>query len=275
MTAEAILSALGQVDEAYIEEAAPAARPIKKHRKVRWMAAAACLVVAVGIGAFLGSGVMIPEDVAHSSAPSDIAHDPTQEDIVLSDASRGVTVRYTGQAPTVSVNADLMPLTEEELFHYPLWERAAFRGTITGLSNIEIDFQNYKQYRAIALIRVDKVYLGDVPEGETVKVLLPSPVSLSGFWAEDSGTVSAMRTGMTGIFTPSVYDDDAYMGSNDGILMLKDLADYGLGDGERFAFLETEDGLVFARWAYRGAADAQSLDEIEDYVIRMIEKTYP
>ena len=91
MTAEAILSALGQVDERYIEEAAPAAIPGKKRRKMRWMPAAACLVVAIGIGVFLGSRSMIPEDAAHSptpsgpansSAPSDAVQDPTLGDIV-------------------------------------------------------------------------------------------------------------------------------------------------------------------------------------------------
>ena len=50
------------------------------------------------------------------------------------------------------------------------------------------------------------------------------------------------------------------------------MAGYGLADGERFLFLETETGLVFDREAYASIANAQSLEEVEAYVLRMLKE---
>ena len=49
-----------------------------------------------------------------------------------------------------------------------------------------------------------------------------------------------------------------------------EIADYGFADGERFAFFETENGLIFASDAYNSIADATTLDEIEDYIESML-----
>ena len=43
-------------------------------------------------------------------------------------------------------------------------------------------------------------------------------------------------------------------------------------DGERYAFLETDSGLVFGRWAYESIADATTLDEVEEYIENMLER---
>ena len=54
----------------------------------------------------------------------------------------------------------------------------------------------------------------------------------------------------------------------------RDLADYDFVDGERYAFLETDSGLVFSRWAYASIADATTLDEVEEYIEKMLERLY-
>ena len=46
---------------------------------------------------------------------------------------------------------------------------------------------------------------------------------------------------------PVIYDDENSIWEQNGAKLDKrDIADYGFADGERFAFLETEDGLVFS-----------------------------
>jgi len=67
------------------------------------------------------------------------------------------------------------------------------------------------------------------------------------------------------------YGIDSVYQSNGATLYLGELAPYGFGDGIRFAFLETEEGLVFSRDAYVGAKDASTLEEIEVYVEQMLE----
>ena len=126
-----------------------------------------------------------------------------------------------------------------------------------------------KNYRAIAEIEVETVYRGSCNAGDIVSVLLPSPV-MNGFWAEDTDTVSSMQAGMTGIFMPIVYDDTSVREQNGARLALKDIADYGFADGVRYAFLETQNGLVFSRSSYESISDATTLDEIENYILNMI-----
>ena len=71
---------------------------------------------------------------------------------------------------------------------------------------------------------------------------------------------------------PMIYDENSVLEENGATLFLKDIADYGFYDGVRFAFLETDHGLVFDRSTYQSIAQAQNLDEIEDYILKMLEK---
>ena len=83
-----------------------------------------------------------------------------------------------------------------------------------------------------------------------------------------------MKAGVTGIFMPVIYDDENSIWEQNGARLDKrDIADYGFADGERFAFLETEDGLVFSRDAYGSIDDATTLDEVEDYIKAMLESS--
>jgi hypothetical protein len=102
-------------------------------------------------------------------------------------------------------------------------------------------------------------------------VLLPCPISADGFWAEDSEVIAQLRPGMTGIFMPIVYTrENSFLSAGGETLIQKDIADFGLPDGVRFAFLETDHGIVYARGEFPGLPDAQTLDEVAAYVRQMI-----
>jgi len=221
----------------------------------KWLAAAACLVLAVAV-AF---AVAIP--LVNSGNYYDLR------------SSRGVKVYQIKNPPSVKAQASLVYFTEEELFANRVigFELVAFEGTVVQVENIVIDFGGgLKDYRAIATIKVREVFRGDIEAGSTIRVLLPAPVNKPGYWVEDSDTCSQMTVGTTGIFMPLKYDETAYRKENGNTLILTDLAEYGLGDGERWAFLDTPNGLVFDRYAYEGAANMTTLDEIRQYVIYML-----
>ena len=134
-----------------------------------------------------------------------------------------------------------------------------------------MNFNGDKANRAIAKIEVEQVYRGPCSAGDTISVMLPCPL-VKGFWVTDTSTVSAMEVGTTGIFMPMIYDDENSIWEQNGAkLDIRDISDYGFADGERFAFLETEDGLVFSRDAYSSIANATTLDEVEDYIGTMLE----
>lgn len=89
--------------------------------------------------------------------------------IPLSDKSSNVTAYYT-RNPFMFFGAAssgcLTSLTEEELFTE--FDTAIFKGTIAQIRNIVVNFNGEREYRAIAEIKVEKVYRGTCKDGEMV-----------------------------------------------------------------------------------------------------------
>ena len=179
--------------------------------------------------------------------------------------------RYIDEAPATSTNMDLQLLTEEEVFSTS--DMAIFKGIVLEIKNVELDFSGVKEYRAIAQIEVKEVLQGPCKVGETVSVLLPCPIS-EDIWVEDTGVISAMKAGMTGIFMPILYNDEnSVWQQNNACLVKKDIAEYGFLDGLQYAFLETESGLVFSKGTYESIADVTTLNEVEEYIQTMLQRS--
>lgn len=250
MKDEKLLEAIGKIDDNLVYHAVNDTRQKKRNSQFKRGAIAACLalVLIAGVISVNQRGNQIP----------------------LSDNATNVTAYYT-DSPFIFSNSSesLIPLTEEELF--TTFDIAIFEGTVSEIRNIVVNFDGDKAYRAIAKIKVEKVYRGPCSEGDTLSVMLPCPL-LKGFWVTDTNTVSAMEVGTTGIFMPMIYNDEnSFWEQNGAKIDKRDLADYGFADGERYAFLETADGLVFSRDAYSSIANATTLDEIEKYIETMLE----
>lgn len=191
-------------------------------------------------------------------------------EIELPNSTGNVSVSYINSLPQTNVSelADLAWLTEDEIFNKI--DTEIFKGQIMDIKNIEMDFDGMSEYCSIVRIKIEKIYRGEVAEGETVSILVPTPINTD-IWVEDTGVVSAMREGMTGIFMPIKYNEDSSIEMNKAKIYLRDLTEYGFYDGERYAFLETDNNLIFARWAFESIESANSLEEIEQYVLNMIE----
>ena len=249
MNTKAFDEAMGEIDAGYVEKAMDYQPKAKKRGWARWAASAACLALVV-------------------IAAVTIA-DWQWNRIELSDASVNVTARYTNKAPLWRTSDQLVFRTEEELF--TVYNTAIFRGTVLEISNIELNFNGSKAYRAIAEIEVEKVYRGPCAVGEVVSVLLPCPIE-KGIWVEDTGVVSNMRAGAAGIFMPMVYNENSVWEQNGARLILADITEYGFADGVRYAFLEVDGGLLFDRHTYQSISGARTLDEIEEYIGAMLER---
>lgn len=250
MNTKKFSDAISHIDNKYIDEALN----YKKNKKITWIkfgAVAACFTVII----FVLSKPNLPD-----------------KQFVLSDNSYNVTVKYINRATSdnVSFNSMLAYYTEEELFTN--FNTDIFKGKILSVDNIVMDFNGEKLYRAIAQIKIEKVYRGSCDKGDIVSVMLPCPIT-EGVWVEDTDTVCAMKEGMTGIFMPIFYtEENSFLEYNNARLVQKDIADYGFPDGMRYAFLETEDGLIFDRGSYETISDAKTLDEVEKYIKNMIIK---
>ena len=252
MTKQEAFRLIGEIDGRYVEAAQDCAprKRINRKRNMRMLAtAAACLVLAAGILA----GAMRYHEAARQ--------------IPLVGSSAGVTACYTDRAfdsVTAGGKTSLIWLSEDEIFTH--WNTAIFRGTVTDVQNIEVDFDGMKHYGAIAKVEVSRAIRGPFGEGDVVSVLLPSTVG-GGSWAEDCDVIESIRVGIEGIFMPIVYDDENNFLEMNGVTLDKrDLAPCGLADGERWAFFETPHRLIYAESAFPSLAGAKTLDEVEAFL---------
>ena len=114
---------------------------------------------------------------------------------------------------------------------------------------------------------MQEVYCGDITVGDVITVLLPCPIA-SGVWVEDTGVISQLREGMSGIFLPRQYSETDYWEENGATLIMRDIAPYGIGDGERFAFLETPNGLAYSAWAYPSLPENVALEDVKSLIAK-------
>lgn len=250
---EQLLRAVGDIDERFIAEAAPG---LKRHRVGAWVkwAAAACACLAV-CGTIvlprLGSGL--------------------PRWIHLSKVTTAKVEVMEGELPPYSAKSELIYFTEEEMFARE--NMYVFRGTVTDITNLKIDFNGEQEAFCIVTIQAEKVFKGDIPVGEPVRMLVCCPINPDGRpTAEDHGVIAQVKVGMEGIFMPWICSEDSIYEENGATLRVLDLAPCNLADGVRWVFLETDGGLSYLQPAYPGANGSATLDDIEAYVVRMLEQ---
>ena len=253
MKNERLLRVIGDVDERFIAEAAPGTKRRRAGAWVKWAAAAcACLAVCAAI--------VLPRLGKDTRLPGWIK---------LSKETTAKVELAEGELPQSGGKDLLVYYSEEEMF--AMEDLYIFRGTITDLTNLRIDFNGEQEVFCVVTIRAEKVYQGDIPVGKPVRMLVTCPINPDGSpAAEDHGLIAQVKIGMEGIFMPMICDENAIWEENGATLTMSDVAQCVLGDGVRWVFLETDRGLSYLRPAYPGARGSATLDDIEEYVVRML-----
>lgn len=242
MKSEQILRLLGEVDDRYIEESMMIER--KPYQRLKWGAG---LLIAVAAGFMLFTSNVWNERIPLST-------DSTANSVHIVDQSK-VTSDISEE--------NMMDMTEDELFSK--WNPVVVRGTVTNIRHIKIDFNGETEYQSLITIHVSNVYRGDVQIGRDL-IVRADAIGETG-QAEHTSIISHVQPGMEGIFMPIPYDDEFVWEQNDATLRLKDIADYGFPDGERYLFLDTPNGLLFERDAYPSLQGVDALDEVEDWMM--------
>lgn len=225
-------------------------KEMKKRNRNSWMvtgAAAAALVVTIGLSSLNG-----------------------KEDKDVLYAKDGVTITTVEKVPESPGDAQAITMifNEEEVFS--LFDTVAFLGTVKEMKNISMDFGGITHYRALVTIEVERIYDGDLSVGETLSVLLPGPVDTGNVMGADFSTTRAMKPGERGIFMPMVYSSEEVWEENGKELKMKNFAGYAIIDTVRFAFMETEEGLLFERGTFPAISNATSLEEVEAYIMEKV-----
>lgn len=185
-------------------------------------------------------------------------------------SQNGVVVKEVAEVEgeNLDPSAITMLFTEDDVFS--MFDTVAFLGTVEKVNNISMDFDGIVHYRAMAVIKVDKVYKGNLNPGENIQVMLPGPVDTGQVMGADFNITRAMKPGERGIFMPMIYNADEVWEENGKVLSMKELADYAIIDTERFAFMDTEEGLLFARDTFPKISNASTLEEVEQYILEKL-----
>jgi hypothetical protein len=158
---------------------------------------------------------------------------------------------------------ELVYLTEEQILD---GSEVIVYAEVVNLEHISISFGNYKDYRTLVYLKVLESYKGEVKKEETIKFLAPALLDGS-IWTEDTGTISQLTKGDEGFFLLNRYDESAYWEQNGSRLILADVADFGMGDGERFVLINRNDKFIFANWAFESLSQASSHEDIEKFIL--------
>ena len=168
------------------------------------------------------------------------------------------------------MSACLAWLSQEEIF---AMDTVIFRGVVESSPRYyRIDMPGRDDYYCTAVnVRVTDSIRGGLEEGEVYSLMYGGAkghMSLS-----TSGPLEELRTGGEGIFMSERTGPDTGWRTETGYFCYADLAELRIGEGIRFVFLDTEEGVRFDRSTYEEAAEAETLDEIADYIRRMIGET--
>ena len=286
MTREELFRAVGQVREEQIQEAA---REVPRPRR-RIGALAACLAAVLVLGA---AAPRIAGQLRHRAPSGSFDPVPGPQTGALdaggggsgldgtdyhggSDPDRPARPSYSegvsiGQlsgpgdgAESVSSASCTAWLTPEEILAQ---DTVIFRGTVRELQYFRIDPEapGMGVYYTRALVEVTDSIRGGLTEGETCALLY---MGAKGRMSTSlSGPLEDLEEGGDAIFMPArTGPDTGWRWTEDSCFCYADLAELYLSEGLRFVFADTAEGLSFARDVYADLAEAETLDQVADYL---------
>lgn len=283
MTREELFRAVGEIRENQVTEAAAAENQRIPWRKYGALAACFAVVLAAGIlwnqmyhtgrdlpaagqieTAEAGDAVVYEDsslDGTEYSVPEDAAAQLLYSTNVQWAELDFENLRPEENADTLfSSSACLAWVEPEELLSM---DTAVFRGTVRNLRYAEITAGSYQAFYTIVTVEVTDCVRGGLGTGDIYNILY---TGVPGYSTSISGDLNKLEIGSDAVFMPYWSSPEAGWMTEDGFFAYIDLAELYFDEGIRFLFLDTGDGISFARSAYADIADAETLDEVMDYL---------
>lgn len=285
MTREELFRAVGEVREDQVTEAETVRKQGRPWR--RYGALAACFAVALAAGIVWNqmyhTGRDLPAagqietggtgdagaykedshlDGAEYSAPEDAAARLLYStNVQWAELDfEGLRSEENGETP-FSSSACLAWVEPEELL---AMDTAVFRGTVRDIRYAEITSGSYQAFYTVVTVEVTDCVRGGLGAGDIYNILY---TGVPGYHSTSiSGDLNKLEIGSDAVFMPYWSSPEAGWMTEDGFFAYIDLAELYFDEGIRFLFLDTGDGLSFDRAAYADIADAETLDEVMDYL---------
>lgn len=184
----------------------------------------------------------------------------TEKNLIYS--ANGIKVYTIGEKNIKLPKDNLTYLSESEIINNN--KISIYRGIIKEINNIKINFKREKEYAAILNFYVTKTIKGDSKNGKMIKILLPAyNFGIVDF--EDSEAVSKLKEGTECIVMPYKYVDDELRIENES-LKLREIAEYGFLDNQRYIFSSCNGEIFFCKSAFPSLKNVSSLEEIEVFI---------
>lgn len=281
MKQEEISDALNYLEEDLTAPVAAARlRERRKKHAALWGTLAACLVLAVTaftLGRYYDRGV---EENANLSAPEFAVADGESSldgnDYSAGDGpaqpvySVGVDFRELDGPPAADKigqsEACLGWLEPEELF---AMDTVIFRGIVRNIRYFQAK-GGYDAYFSVAAVEILETYRGDLAVGDVYNIYLPViPGTMTNSVA---GGLDELTVGSEAIFMPYVATPESGWRSENVFFCYADVAELWFSEGERFLFLQTQDGVSYAEDVYDIPHDGEqvSLEDVAEYIRGML-----
>lgn len=160
----------------------------------------------------------------------------------------------------ISMSACLAWLEPGEIFAQ---DTAIFRGTVRDLRYYVVTVGGMEMPYTAASVEVTDRIRGDVLEGEVRTILYMGGLNMT---SSISGPLTDLEEGSDAIFMPIAATPETGRRDGDSYFCYADLGEFYISEGMRYVFLDTGDGLSFERGVYKDIADAETLDEVADYI---------
>lgn len=280
MTNRDFFRALGEVRDDLILSTA-AEKEIRSSWR-RYLACAACAAVVLAAALALGWEMGGHSSVEYGSATSSPSGDAGAsagggmdgENYWLED-SQGIA-----SAPSYSVGVEIGQLSgpgeggmgtssasdskwlpPEEILAQ---NTVIFRGTVRELQYYVVQMDGTELYYTKALVEVTDCVRGELASGDICSVLY---MGAKGYMVTSlSGPLADLDVGGDAVWMPARAGAETGWYSGDRYFCYADVADFYLSEGMRYVFADTGEGLDFERSAYPALADAETLDQVMDYL---------
>ena len=268
MTSKDLFRAVGEVREDQIADA----ETTRTAHWQRYLAAAACFAVV------LAAALILPGRLGNRESA-----DQGIEDVDGSEYSTAETAPESADAkPEYSVGAEIGELDDRYAAIKPPWsgdssaclawlepeeifamDTVIFRGTVRNLRYFRVELGGEQTDYTVASVEVTDCVRGGLETGAVYNILLTCAPGRS---ISTAGDLEKLEEGSDAVFMPYRATADTGWRSGEDYFCYADLAELYFDEGIRFLFLDTGEGLAFERNVYTDIADAETLDEVVDYL---------
>lgn len=162
----------------------------------------------------------------------------------------------------------LIFLTEEELLAEEMFglELAAFHGEVLAIHNLEVEFKETTDYFSVVEFEIIEDLRSDTEAGSVITIRMPGPIQENGINQSEMDPADLLTVGSQAIIMPVKYGETEIYSVGEETLYLNEVAEYGVGDGRRFIFIEDKNEIIFAKEAYPSFASMDSLEKIANRI---------